>query len=523
MPVVNSCLFIHIPKCAGTSLEVAFGIADDYPHLGLTITKTRPNFQTLFGDGLQHLSIREINTNYPQISRGAGIFKFSVIRDPVDRFVSEFVWRHFRFQEKLQVDAAVLRVFADALRALVRLAHSNALFEDPYRGLLCREDDRDAPTLNDSARHLLPQCCFVYDRGDVPLDKLFLFEELPRIFQLLPVACQPARPLPHRMAGSVSDELRRRISPNSEFLIRSVYRHDEKLLEGIRRSRRAGTDAAPVASARALAFPKLFSLQRPEPAAIVPRRIWTFWLQGLNNAPPLVKRCISSWAAKNPRWKLTVLTKGTIDNMVTLPDYTKTLALPVQAFSDVLRIHLLNRYGGVWVDATTWCVIPLDDWIDRVAQPAGFFAYANPGGHRPLASWFLAATFPNRIVGRWAARVNEMWKCRAKGVPASSEPLTDTPDPLDYFWFHSLFAELLRDEADFAEAWKSVPKISAHGPHRLRELGPLEPAGDECKLHVYNKLANLYKLDRRLLLPENRRGLAIGLLVDQPNETQENP
>ena len=100
MPLSHSdCLFIHIPKCAGTSVEVALGIADEYPEIGLKPTSTQPHFASMFGGGLQHLTIKEIVRNFPQVITRKGLYSFSVIRDPVKRFVSYFVWNNYRFSD----------------------------------------------------------------------------------------------------------------------------------------------------------------------------------------------------------------------------------------------------------------------------------------------------------------------------------------------------------------------------------------------------------------------------------------
>ena len=62
MPLTKdrTALFIHVPKCAGTSMEVAMGYGRRYPTLGESRTVTTPDYEDLFGGGLQYLTIREV-------------------------------------------------------------------------------------------------------------------------------------------------------------------------------------------------------------------------------------------------------------------------------------------------------------------------------------------------------------------------------------------------------------------------------------------------------------------------------
>ena len=48
--------------------------------------------------------------------------------------------------------------------------------------------------------------------------------------------------------------------------------------------------------------------------------------------------------------------------------------IPPAAESDLLRLYLLNKYGGVWVDSTNLCRRPLNDWLPSAASQ-GFFAF----------------------------------------------------------------------------------------------------------------------------------------------------
>lgn len=66
--------------------------------------------------------------------------------------------------------------------------------------------------------------------------------------------------------------------------------------------------------------------------------------------------------------------------------------------SDLVRLDLLARHGGVWGDATCYCAVPLDSWLPA-ATSSGFFAFrCGPRGDRHIASWFLAASPSNAII-----------------------------------------------------------------------------------------------------------------------------
>lgn len=83
--------------------------------------------------------------------------------------------------------------------------------------------------------------------------------------------------------------------------------------------------------------------------------IWSIWLQGEENAPLLVKKCFES-IRRNNQWELIVITKSNMDQFVKIPPrilskYLKGL-ISHTSFSELLRIELLNKYGGLWVDST---------------------------------------------------------------------------------------------------------------------------------------------------------------------------
>lgn len=128
--------------------------------------------------------------------------------------------------------------------------------------------------------------------------------------------------------------------------------------------------------------------------------VWVFWWQGIDEAPELVKTCISSirkWAGKR---NVVIVSKDNYKEYVDMPDfmYKKLEAgnISFAHFSDVLRLMLLAKYGGVWVDST---LLMTGDYL-KLVDGYSFFTVkhkTDEGWHISDGSWatfFLACT-PN--------------------------------------------------------------------------------------------------------------------------------
>ena len=107
------------------------------------------------------------------------------------------------------------------------------------------------------------------------------------------------------------------------------------------------------------------------------RTIWMYWGQGFENAPEVVRICLRSWKSRNPGWRVVELTNANVSEYVDEPTLAKIRALKnirIQKFANLIRLYLISRYGGVWVDATCFCCRPLDDWLHDY-MGSGFFAF----------------------------------------------------------------------------------------------------------------------------------------------------
>ena len=84
--------------------------------------------------------------------------------------------------------------------------------------------------------------------------------------------------------------------------------------------------------------------------------IWIYWHQGWDNAPDIIKICKKSWIKKNPEWDVRALDFKSINHFVDInleKNILKSLCIAHQ--SDLIRLGLLEKYGGVWVDASLFC------------------------------------------------------------------------------------------------------------------------------------------------------------------------
>lgn len=180
----------------------------------------------------------------------------------------------------------------------------------------------------------------------------------------------------------------------------------------------------------------------------IPRQIWTWWEQGYENAPEIAAASCASWRRLNPGWQVHALDLKSLGEFLPQPEIERIFSVPKEreAISDQIRIELLAKHGGVWADATTICIEPLDDWLPRHSA-AGFFAFERPSDFRALASWFLAGEPNNYLVKAWRERVVSYWNEHTKRD--------------DYFWFHRQFETLLKVDDRFGKLWDTVVKLPA--------------------------------------------------------------
>ena len=137
----------------------------------------------------------------------------------------------------------------------------------------------------------------------------------------------------------------------------------------------------------------------------IPRVAWTFWADGAA-IPDLVKRCVFRFQELNPAWSVRAVTLASLPSLLRPgerpPPRFRTMAAAQK--SDWVRLYLLSRYGGVWLDASVILLRPLDGLVQRKA--ADFVGYYMAGWNsrpdvRVVESWFLAAPPGSPFLRDW--------------------------------------------------------------------------------------------------------------------------
>lgn len=126
----------------------------------------------------------------------------------------------------------------------------------------------------------------------------------------------------------------------------------------------------------------------------IPKVIWTYWQQP--PAPTFIQACLANWRRHAPDHEVRLVDRNSIAQW--LPALREDFdALPASRQSDWLRLHLLARHGGVWMDASTLLSRDIA-WLhdlrsSRKAEYVGF--YLDRDSTRPdrpaIETWFMAS------------------------------------------------------------------------------------------------------------------------------------
>lgn len=218
----------------------------------------------------------------------------------------------------------------------------------------------------------------------------------------------------------------------------------------------------------------------------LPKIVWWCWLQGLDKAPSMVKMCLSSIKKNFKDYQINIITWDNLNDYIDIPDYIvrkfKIGVIPYAQLSDIIRILLLVKHGGVWIDSTVYCS---NSDILSIIEEQDFFVYKNGllGNDQDikLSNWFIASK-PN---GLFVTEIKDL----LLNYWANHDYLEN------YFIFH-LFFTLVSEK--YPEEWKKIPAFNNVSPHMMaRELND---KFSQKRYEQLNSFSSMHKLNHHIEL-----------------------
>ncbi|MBF8969893.1 capsular polysaccharide synthesis protein [Streptococcus sp. NLN76] len=228
---------------------------------------------------------------------------------------------------------------------------------------------------------------------------------------------------------------------------------------------------------------KFIVISNDEPINKESNFVFSLWFQGFENAPKIVKQCkerVAAYCSSNGK-EFVELDENNLFDYVDLPETIitkwKNGVISNAAFSDICRVSLLTKYGGLWLDSTVY----LTDKIDEEILESEVFVYqASPldFSSTKISNWLMFSKYPqNRLIrSLYLTMLNFYEKNKKIG---------------DYFIFH-LFFSLLINEGELKRDFESIPFISNTYPHQLMKV--LNKSYNEAEFQRIKDKSNIHKL-----------------------------
>jgi len=211
--------------------------------------------------------------------------------------------------------------------------------------------------------------------------------------------------------------------------------------------------------------------------------LYILWFQGFENAPNIVRWCLASWKHYNPTWNIILLDNTNLKEYVNLENILYDKDIELCYLADIVRMILLRDHGGLWVDATSFCHKPLDEWLPAFTTE-GFFAFDRYRSDIMISNWFLYAEKNHPIITQWCEETLFYYQVHGKAQ--------------SYFVHHHIFERLYYQDVQFQKEWDKVPKLSGSIPHTLQIPDFFKTNGSK---DIDSKRVPVYKLSYKCTFP----------------------
>ena len=204
--------------------------------------------------------------------------------------------------------------------------------------------------------------------------------------------------------------------------------------------------------------------------------VWTMWLQ--EDVPELIQMCLSTIKKQYPN--AIVITESNMFNYINVPDYIykkyKNGTIKPCHFSDYLRICLLDKYGGTWIDSTCYMLTKVPQYMTK----ENFFIMQDIY-RKTISNFFIHSAKNNYLTKSMRIFLEEYWK---------KEDIT-----IDYFFFHAFFLLLVSNDNTAKAVWENIPNGLNHITWQIQMQQGKKVNMDMLKYLL--KTSFMYKLNRK--------------------------
>jgi hypothetical protein len=182
--------------------------------------------------------------------------------------------------------------------------------------------------------------------------------------------------------------------------------------------------------------------------------VWSFWIQGEENAPELVQKCFESQRimAKNIGFEHIVLSLETLANYLEIPQYIleKYQAGEIEhaKLANYVRSKLLYEHGGIWLDATCFAYKDLDPAI------VTDFDFWNAKGIKAFTGFGIGYYYQTNIIAARKGSHLYLAMCQMFEKYFAKKNYV----PIEYFYMFYFFGLLTTENLEFKKNESQIPE-----------------------------------------------------------------
>lgn len=212
--------------------------------------------------------------------------------------------------------------------------------------------------------------------------------------------------------------------------------------------------------------------------------IWICWFQGIENAPELVQKCVKNNISKIYGYKKIILTSKNFTKYIKIKPLIlkkwKQGIISNTAFSNILRLEILIKHGGIWMDST---VLFTGKEFPRYVTKYPLFMFSSwkwiTGDIRPVSTWFISAQKGHPFLKAVRDCLYKYW--------------TDKNELVTYFIFHMFVAMVIER---YPIMYSQFTRISNVPPHYMQF--ELQDRYSEIRFKELTDMASIHKLTYKL-------------------------